>query len=109
MCDSCWKAEVNSFLNAEEWNEFGLSLTRGLEETNLRYNSVNNEHSIYECASCGEFWKVKTPDNFPGGYLLKIKTTTGGKSVPSTIAIVIVIGILVLLFAKLFQYIFGGY
>ena len=107
MCDNCWNAEVSSFITPEEWNEFSLALSRKLEDTNLSHNSINHEHSIYECVMCSEYWKVKTPDIFPGGYLLKLKTTTGGKSAPSTIAIVIVIGVLAVLFAKLFQYIFG--
>jgi hypothetical protein len=108
MCENCWTGEVNAFEDERSWTEFNVILAGKLEDGVVSYNSVNHEHSIYKCASCGEAWKLKTPEEFPSGYFLLMKTGAGSKSIPSTIAIIIVIGILAVLFAKLFQYIFGN-
>lgn len=108
MCEKCWIREVNVFLSGEDWREFSRMLATKLEAGELQYNSVNNEQSIYYCTSCNEQWKLKTPEEFPGGHLLQLKTEDGRKAIPSTIAIIVVIGVLALLFAKLFQYIFGS-
>jgi hypothetical protein len=108
MCENCWTAEVNAFTDESDWSQCNAAVAGKLEGGTLRHNGITHEHSIYECAVCGEFWKLATPVAFPGGHLVRMKTATGSKAVPSTIVIIIVIGILALLFAKLFQYIFGN-
>jgi hypothetical protein len=71
MCENCWTGEVTTFSNPADWAEFNLTLTKKLDEGQLRHNSVNHEQSIYECLACGERWKLKAPDDGSGGYLLR--------------------------------------
>jgi hypothetical protein len=108
MCENCWTGEVTTFSNPADWAEFNLTLTKKLDEGQLRHNSVNHEQSIYECLACGERWKLKAPDDGSGGYLLRQATTVEKKTGPTTIVQIVIIGIFALLFAKLMQYIFGN-
>jgi hypothetical protein len=81
MCNDCFTSEVNSFPDEKFWLSFDLELTKKLGQRKMKFvKSVQDEniimggHTIYECLTYGEKWKLNDPDNAFRGYLFKLST-----------------------------------
>jgi hypothetical protein len=82
MCDNCFTTEIKKFENRTQWTTFDLELTQKLGQGKLKEIRVVNkrrqgdeyELHVYQCATCGQKWKLQDQDNHPEGYFIKLTT-----------------------------------
>jgi hypothetical protein len=81
MCNDCFTSEINFFSDERTWLTFDFELTKKLSQLRMKFvMSVHDKHipmgghTIYECLTCGEKWKLNDPDNAFRGYFLKLST-----------------------------------
>ena len=82
MCDNCFTTEIKKFENRKQWTAFDLELTQKLGQEKLKEIRVVNkrrqgdeyELHFYQCATCGQKWKLQDQDNHPEGYFIKLTT-----------------------------------
>jgi hypothetical protein len=79
MCNHCFTSEITSFPTQEEFEKFDLELTKKIanEKTITMRQFVNTAwkdigYQVYECAVCGQLWKLSTPDYSDRGYFLRL-------------------------------------
>ncbi len=79
MCDECFNDEIKSFRKQTDFEEFDLELTKKIaNDRSIRMGKFVNTawkdigYQIYECLSCGQFWKLSTPDHSDRGYFLRL-------------------------------------
>ena len=74
MCDKCFNKEYYKFNSTEEFetflSEFDTKIAKTLIFVKQEKYKIDN-HTVYFCNNCENFWCFSDPDNHWNGYFLK--------------------------------------
>lgn len=78
MCQNCFENEISHFSTDNDYLKIDLELSKKLSSGKMKFLSTYRDEyksaNLYQCAFCGQKWKLQEPDNSIRGFLTKAES-----------------------------------